>query len=267
VTGHRGALYAAGDGVATITLDRPPANALSTELLHEVDALVSRDEAAGDVGCLVITGAGERFFCAGADVHEAAATPVDRVAVRTNLGQQLARRLERLPFPVLAAVNGACLGGGCELALAADIRICADHARFAQPEVRLGIIPGFGGTQRLPRLIGRGRAMELLLTGAEIDAHEAHRIGLVNRVVAASELAESAAELAARLATQPRESARTIKRAVDAGLDLPLDGGLAGERAAAVAIRATDDAQEGMRAFVEKRRPRYADNERSSSCG
>jgi enoyl-CoA hydratase len=243
--------------IATAVIDRPPVNALSSDVLRELDSVVAWVERTAAIRCLVLTGAGPRFFVAGADIREAVETPPARAGLRTRLGQSLTRRLERLPIPVIAAVNGACLGGGCELAMSADIRLAASHARFGQPEIRLGIMPGFGGTQRLPRIVGRGRALELLLTGDTIDADEAYRIGLVNRVVQAGELMSTAAELAARLGEMPSVAVAAIKGAVDRGGGMPLDDGLDIELSASNAVRGSSDAVEGLRAFVEKRKPRF----------
>jgi enoyl-CoA hydratase len=241
--------------VATVLIDRPPVNALSSALLGELIAAFEAFDGDPAVGCVVLSAVGDRCFVAGADIREAAQTPPDRASERTSLGSQLMRRIETLPVPVVAAINGLCLGGGCELAMSADLRIASANARFGQPEIRLGIIPGFGGTQRLPRLIGPGPAFDLLLTGREIDAAEALRLGLVSRVVAADELQHAAAEIAAEIASRSASAVSSIKVAVRRGLELPLEAGLALELELSNAVRMSADAAEGLRAFLEKRSP------------
>ena len=250
-------LLAVHDGIATITLNRPDKlNALNDALIEELDAAI--DEVAGrpDVRGVILTGAG-RAFVAGADIAQLAQQgPFDGKA-RALRGQAVFRKLERLPIPVIAAVNGFALGGGCELAMACHIRIAADGAKFAQPEVKLGIGPGYGGSQRLPRLVGRGRALQLLLTGETIDAAEAFRIGLVNKVVPAAELlAQTEAMMKQMLANGPLAIALCIE-AVDRGLDMPLDEGLMLEANHFGLLASTTDMAEGMRAFLEKRAARF----------
>jgi enoyl-CoA hydratase len=246
------------DGVATITLNRPDKlNALDSAMLDELDNaigdLVSREE----VGGAILTGAG-RAFVAGADISALAQlTPVDaqQFALR---GQELFTRIERCGKPIIAAVNGFALGGGCELAMACHVRVASDGARFGQPEVKLGTIPGYGGTQRLPRLVGRGRALQLLLTGEMIDAAEAYRIGLVNRVVPAAELLPAAdALLRQMLANAPLALSACID-AVNQGLPLPLDDAMALEAGLFAMLAGTRDMAEGASAFVEKRPARFS---------
>jgi enoyl-CoA hydratase len=242
--------------VAVVTLNRPRAlNALNAALMAELDELVGGIAGERDVRALVITGAGDRAFAAGADISELAA--LDPVAGRhfAERGQAIFRALERLGKPSIAAVNGFALGGGCELAMACTLRIAADTAQFGQPEIDLGLIPGFGGTQRLVRLVGRGRALALLLGGHRIGAEEAERIGLVTRVVPAHALREEALALARTLAAKPPLAVRYILDAVHDGADLPLaqatelEAGLFGTAAG------TADMREGTRAFLEKRKP------------
>ena len=241
------------DGVLTITLNRPESlNSLDLELKHALREAV--EAAANDPGAraIVLTGAG-RAFVAGADIGEL----VDQTAVegkaRAERGQRTFRQFETSPKPTLAAVNGFALGGGCELAMACHIRIASEKAKFGQPEVKLGIVPGYGGSQRLPRLVGKGRALELLLTGDMIDAPEAYRIGLVNRVVSAESLIEtSRAMLTTMLAQGPLAIAHCIE-AVDLGLDMGLDDAIALEASYFGLLSATADKAEGMRAFLEKR--------------
>lgn len=246
------------DGVRTITIERPPVNALSTELLIELRHAVAAAGADLEVRCLVVTGAGDRFFVAGADVREAAQTPPDRAGERTALGQEVMAGLEALAIPVIAAINGACLGGGCELAMAADIRVASSGATFAQPEVRLGIMPGFGGTQRLPRLIGYGRALDLLLTGHTIAAPEALAIGLVSRVVPPGDLQQVAAGMAREVSQFAPFALEAIKLAVRGGLSANLPDGLALERELSGRVRASADAIEGLVAFRDKRVARFS---------
>jgi enoyl-CoA hydratase len=206
---------------------------------------------------VILTGTGSKAFVAGADITELSEqTPMEGRA-RSLLGQQAFRRLERCGKPVIAAVNGFALGGGCELAMACHIRLAAEHARFGQPEVKLGIGPGYGGTARLPRLVGKGRALELLLTGGMIDAAEAHRIGLVNRVVPADELlAESESLLRTILENGPL-AIRACLEAVDAGMETTLDQALLLEANNFGLLSATSDMREGTRAFTEKRKANF----------
>jgi len=246
------------DGVATLTIDRPPVNALSMGLLRELLAVVEQLAVESALRCVVVTGAGDKCFVAGADVHEAAATPPEKAPERTAVGQELMLALENLPVPVIVAINGLCLGGGCELALAGDIRIAAEHARFGQPEINLGIIPGFGGTQRLPRLIGQGAAMDLILTGRDISAAEAQQLGLVSRVVAGPQLLDSAMAVATRLAALSPEALAADKRAIRAASELPLAPGLSLESDLSAQVRRTPNAIEGLSAFTQKRPPRFS---------
>ena len=249
-------------GTITLVIDRPPVNALSSALLLELNSLISQLAVDDQLRCLIITGAGEKCFIAGADVREAAATPPELAPERTALGQKLMLGLESLPVPVIIAVNGACLGGGCELALAGDIRIAAEHARFGQPEVNLGIIPGFGGTQRLPRLIGSGPALDLMLTGRDISAAEALQLGLVSRVVPSAQLEAEATATAERISSFSREAIAAIKLAVHRGRDLPLTDALQQESELSAEVRLTANAIEGLAAFVEKRKPDFNASDR-----
>ncbi|MFY9615083.1 MAG: enoyl-CoA hydratase-related protein [Candidatus Dormiibacterota bacterium] len=243
--------------LATITVDHPPANALSNQVLAEIEAALSQAEDDDNVRVVIFTGAGDRFFIAGADIKEFLSTPDDKVGDRTQLGQAVTLRMERMPKIVIMAINGFCLGGGCEMAMAADIRLAADTAQFGQPEVKLGIIPGFGGTQRFPRLVGRSRAMELLFSGDSIDAQTALEIGLLTRVVPAAELMPAARTLAEKLATAAPLAVAAIKRAVLAGAHLPIADALEAERKEFIAVRRTADAVEGITAFIEKRAPEF----------
>ena len=246
------------DGIARITVNRPDKlNALDGTVIRELGEVVGRIETDAAIRGVIVTGAGAKAFVAGADIGEIAGQgPIDGKA-RAMAGQLVFRRLERCGKPVIAAVNGFALGGGCELAMACHIRIAAESAKFGQPEVKLGIGPGYGGTVRLPRLVGKGRALELLLTGAMIDAQEAWRIGLVNRVVPADRLlAESEALLRTILDNGPL-AVRLCLEAVDAGLELSLDDGLLLEANHFGLLSATADMREGTTAFLEKRKARF----------
>jgi enoyl-CoA hydratase len=245
--------FQVADRIATITVSRPDKlNALNDALMAELSLAIDEAVRRSDVGGVLLTGAG-RAFVAGADIGELADQTATEGKARAERGQRTFRKFETSPKPTLAAVNGFALGGGCELAMACHIRIASDAARFGQPEVKLGIVPGYGASQRLPRLVGKGRALQLLLTGEMIDAAEAYRIGLVNRVVAAADLLEAArAMLATILAQGPLAVAHCIE-AVDRGLDLPLDDGIALEASYFGVLSATADKAEGMQAFLEKR--------------
>lgn len=252
-------LETAADGIALLTINRPTKlNALNRETLAELDDALSTVESEAGVKGLLLSGAGEKAFVAGADIQElAAAGAVDAQDISLR-GQRLFRRLETLSKPSIAAINGFALGGGLELAMSCTLRVAAENARLGQPEVKLGIIAGYGGTQRLPRLVGRGRAMELLLTGEPIDAMEAHRIGLVNHVVPREQLLEFCRTLLARMLENGPLALRLTMQAVDAGLNMSLDEGLRYEAAAFAVSAATGDKQEGTRAFLEKRKPAFS---------
>jgi enoyl-CoA hydratase len=244
------------EGVALVTLERPEVlNALSFDLLDALaNALADLD---ADPACraIVITGSGERAFAAGADIRELARqTPVtlfadDRFSVWERIG--------RTRKPVIAAVRGFALGGGCELALSCDLIVAGEDARFGQPEINLGVMPGAGGTQRLTRAIGRARSMDLVLTGRTITAREAEAMGLVSRVVPAGETLAAAMDLARTIAAQPPVAILAAKEAVRLAEELPLSAGLRHERRAFLSLFATEDQTEGMAAFVEKRRPEW----------
>jgi Enoyl-CoA hydratase/carnithine racemase len=243
----------AADGIATLTVNRPDKlNALNAATINDLGAAIDEVRQRDDIRGLILTGAG-RAFVAGADISELAAETAVSARELALKGQRIFGRFETSPKPVIAAVNGFALGGGCELALACHIRIASEQAKFGQPEVKLGILPGYGGTQRLARLVGKGRALQLLMTGETIDAAEAYRIGLVNRVVPADALLHSATELLRQiLANGPLAVAACIE-AVGLGLDIPLDGGLAMEAAHFGLLAATSDMREGTTAFLEKR--------------
>jgi enoyl-CoA hydratase len=243
--------------IATVTVNRPDKlNALNAATIAELGVMIDDVRMRDDIGGVVLTGAG-RAFVAGADIAELAGQTVDTARARAARGQAVFRRIETSPKPVIAAVNGFALGGGCELAMACHVRVASDAAKFGQPEVKLGLIPGYGGTQRLPRLVGRGRALHLLLTGETIDAREAFRIGLVDRVVAPAELLTAAGDMMVRmLANGPLAIAACID-AVDRGLDATIDDGLALEAGHFGTLAASRDMVEGTRAFFEKRPPQF----------
>jgi enoyl-CoA hydratase len=252
-------LFDVADGIARVTVNRPDKlNALNATVIGELGEAVARIETEREIRGAVLTGAGTKAFVAGADIAELAEQgPLDGQA-RAARGQAVFRRWERCGKPVIAAVNGFALGGGCELAMACHLRIASETARFGQPEVKLGITPGYGGTVRLPRLVGRGRALELLLTGAMIDAVEAYRIGLVNRVVPAERLlAESEQTVRAMLENGPA-ALRACIEAVDAGLDADLDGALQLEATYFGLLSGTNEMREGTQAFLEKRKPKFS---------
>ena len=251
-------LYEVRERVARLTVNRPDKlNALDRATVEGIDRAVAMAAADPDVGVLIVTGAGERSFVAGADIGELAAqTPVEGAAY-ARFGQGVLERLERLGKPSIAAINGFALGGGLELALACTLRLAAETARLGQPEVALGIIPGFGGTQRLSRLVGRGRALELLLTGEPIDAREAHRIGLVNRVVPGAELLPAAEGLARTLLSRGPVALRCVLQAVHEGMEMTQAEGAAHEAALFGLTCGTEDMREGTRAFLEKRKPAF----------
>ncbi len=238
------------DGVGTIRLDRPPMNALSAQVQEEIRAAATEAAERADVRVVVVYG-GPKVFAAGADVKEMAGWGYQQMVDRSVGLQGAFTAVARIPKPTIAAVTGYALGGGCELALCCDLRIAGDNARLGQPEILLGIIPGAGGTQRLPRLVGPSRAKELIFTGRFVDAEEALRIGLVDRVVAPDEVYEAALELARQLARGPAYALRAAKESIDRGLEVDLDTGLDIERVQFAALFATEDRTIGMTSFVE----------------
>lgn len=241
------------DRIATITIDRPDKlNALNDATIAELATAVSQVRADPGVGGVIITGAG-RAFVAGADISELAEQKPYEARARSLRGQAVYRSIESAPKPFIAAVNGFALGGGCELALACHIRIASESAKFGQPEVKLGLLPGYGGTQRLARLVGRGQALELLLTGETINAAEAYRLGIVNRVVPPTELLHTARAMLTQILANGPVAVAMCLDAVDRGLSLPLDDGLALEASYFGLLAATSDAHEGTHAFLEKR--------------
>ena len=246
-------------GVRWLTVNRPAKlNALNASVIAELGQAATEAATDASVRAVVLTGSGEKAFVAGADIAEFVGMSAGEAEALSRRGQRLCDAIEALPKPVIAAVNGFALGGGCELAMACHLRVASANARFGQPEVKLGLIPGYGGTQRLPRLVGRGRALELLLTGGTIDAATALGWGLVNRVVEAGELHGAAQKLAEEIAAvAPRAAARCLE-AVDLGLNLPLGQAQRHEAALFGLCFATEDAREGSAAFLEKRPARFA---------
>lgn len=247
------------DGVAVITVDRQDRlNALNAELVRELDRALraaAEDEAVGGV---IVTGAGAKAFVAGADIGELARMgPLDGIRISRE-GQETLRRLERMPKPVIAAVNGFALGGGLELALACHLRVASSNARFGLPEVKLGIIPGYGGTVRLPRLVGRGRALEMILSGEMIDAAHAERIGLVNRVVEPAELMDATLTLMRTILSNGPVAIALALEAVDRAAATTTEDALTLESNLFGLLASTDDMREGMAAFLEKRTARFA---------
>ena len=246
-------------GIALITINRPDKlNALNHLLLNELDAALDEVTNHSRVWALVITGAGTKAFVAGADINEIAALEGQNDGVEfSRFGQQVFSRIENLTIPVVMAVNGYALGGGLELALCGDIRLASDTAQFGQPEVNLGVIPGYGATQRLPRIIGRDRAKLLIFTGERINAEEAYRLGLVDRIVPAAELVDEAVELAATLANKAPRAIALAKLAINTGTSMPLDEALELEAQLFGQVVETDDRKEGASAFREKRQPEW----------
>jgi enoyl-CoA hydratase len=239
------------DGVATIRLDRPPMNALNVTVQEEIRAAANEASERDDVRAVIVYG-GERVFAAGADIKEMAEMSFTDMAHRSGPLQSSLTAVARIPKPVVAAVTGYALGGGCELALCADIRIAAEDAKLGQPEILLGVIPGAGGTQRLARLVGPSKAKDLVFTGRFVGAEEALRIGLVDTVVPAADVYAEAHRWAARFASGPAFALRAAKEAIDRGIETDLDTGLEIERQSFAALFATADRSIGMTSFVEK---------------
>jgi enoyl-CoA hydratase len=244
------------NGVALLTLDRPEVlNALDSATLTQlVDALEWLD-ADESCRCVVITGAGEKAFAAGADIREMADATPTSLAIANSFSRW--ERLRRIRKPIIAAVRGYALGGGCELAMACDLIVASDDAVFGQPEIRIGVIPGAGGTQRLTRALGKTKAMELILTGRQMPAREAEAHGLVNRVVGREQMLPQALALAGEIAALPPLAVMAAKEAVNHAFELSLEAGLEFERRTFFLLFATEDQKEGMAAFVEKRRPEW----------
>jgi enoyl-CoA hydratase len=246
------------EAVALVTIDNPPVNALSTALLEELEAELDRLDRDPGVRAIVLTGAGERAFVAGANIKEfPALRDADSDAGPARGLQRVGHRMDASATPLIAAIRGFCLGGGLELAMCCDVRICSDDAKLGQPEIKLGLIPGGGGTQRLPRLVGAGRAMLLNLTGEPVDADTALSFGLVERVVPATEVISAALELATKLAAQSPTAMAALRELARTTRDLPLEEGLRREGDVFLQCLRSDDGIEGVSAFLEKREPRF----------
>lgn len=251
-------LVESNNGVAIITINRSKVlNALNGFTLIELNQVCDEFAQDNSIKVIIITGSGDKAFVAGADIGEM--LPLSAIEGRrlAKRGQEVFNKIENLPQPVIAAVNGFALGGGCELAMACDIRIVSSKAKFGQPEVTLGITAGFGGTQRLPRLIGKGRAKELLFTGDIIDADEAYRIGLVNKIVSPEELMNAAMAMAEKIISRAPIAVQLSKAAVNEGMDMDLQSGVAYEAEVFGMCFATQDQTEGMSAFLEKRKSNF----------
>jgi enoyl-CoA hydratase len=245
---------AVDEHVATVTLNRPKVlNALNATIFHELDEAFAALVDDKNVRAVLLRGAGGKAFAAGADIVELAKTDAASGELLAKSGQRVFRRIETLGKPVIACIEGFALGGGCELAMACTLRLASESARMGQPEIKLGLIPGYGGSQRLPRLVGRGAALKMLLTGAMVDAAEALRIGLVDEVVPAENLMERASELAKLIAGMPPLAVAAAIEAVGRGADLPLDEALAFEATIFGRLCGTEDKREGTAAFLEKR--------------
>ena len=246
--------------VGLITINRPEVlNALNLEVIEQLDDILLRAESQEDVHVIVITGAG-RSFVAGADIGEMVNYTADDAKRFSHHGNNTMMHITRFPSPVIAAVNGFALGGGCELSMACDIRLASEKARFGQPEVGLGITPGFSGTQRLPRRVGVAKAKELIFSGKQIGAEEAKRIGLVNEVYAAEELLNKAVEMAKSFTANAPIAVKYSKACIDRGMQMDIDNGIALENELFAMCFATEDQKEGMGAFLEKRKEKHFQN-------
>lgn len=246
------------DQIATVTVNRPEImNALTEDVFIELEQIISGLTLNDEVAVIILTGAGEKAFIAGGDIKKMVEATPAWAKCFALLAQKILNQIEESPKPVIAAINGYALGGGCELAMACDIRIAAESALFGQPEVKIGIIPGFAGTQRLSRLVGKGRAKEIIYTGEMFDAAEAWRIGLVNKVVPADKLMQTAREMAAVIAKRSRSAIKMSKEAINNGLEMDSARAERYEADLFSLCFATDDQLEGMKAFVEKRQPKF----------
>ena len=251
-------LFEVQEGVGLLTINRPKVmNALNPQTLEEIHQAVQSLHQAEEVRVLVVTGAGDKAFIAGADISEFPKMNPLQARLFAQKGQEVFFSIEELPIPVIACVNGYALGGGCELAMSCDFIYASDKARFGQPEINLGIIPGFGGTQRLARLIGRARTKELCMTGEQIEAQTAHTLGLVAKVFPAEELKDKTMETAKKLAGKGRVALRAVKQTVDRGVESDLKTGCSLEAEAFATSFSSQDALEGAQAFLEKRKPNF----------
>ncbi|HEY74991.1 MAG TPA: hypothetical protein G4O00_02270 [Thermoflexia bacterium] len=253
------------DRIAVLTIDHPPVNSFNKQVVTELDEAIDQLLADDEVKAIVITGGGTNAFVAGADIPEIKElldNPGEGYAAAREFlerGQRVFLKIERATKPVIAAINGFCLGGGLELAMACHMRICSDRARLGQPEINLGLIPGWGGTQRLARLTNKGKAIELILTGDMITAQEAYRIGLVNKVVPAGAVLKEARDLARKIVSKSKFPIAAALRAITDGLETTIEEGLKIEADQFVGLASTEDIREGVTAFLEKRQPKFQD--------
>lgn len=260
MTDYQSINYLLEDSIAVITINNPPANSLSMKVMSEIDDAIRQAAADDNVRAVIITGIGGSFFAAGADIKEIVMIDSKDKGQEVSLkGQEILSGIEGLNKVVIAAINGLCLGGGNELAMACHIRIASETTKFGQPEINLGIIPGFGGTQRLPRIVGKGKALEMILTGDMITAKEALRIGLVDKIVPANEVLKHAKGLAKRITSKGMKAIKTTLDIVNKGLKETLDKGLGIEADAFGKICETEDMKEGLMAFIEKRQAIFKD--------
>jgi enoyl-CoA hydratase len=255
---YKNIFFKVAEGIARITFNRPKVlNAMNFEVMTELGDAIKICAMDDKIRAVILTGAGDKAFVAGADISQMQnSTPVDILKLM-ELGQNTLRLLETMAKPSIAAINGYALGGGTEIALACDIRIASETAMFGQPEILIGIIPGWGGTQRLPRLVGMGMAKELILSGSQINAKRAYEIGLVNKVVPAAELLSEAEKFAKKLTQLPAFAIRMAKNSINYGFDLPLDNAVKLELGSIAQCFSTQDQKEGMKAFLEKRKPNF----------
>jgi enoyl-CoA hydratase/carnithine racemase len=253
------------DRIALLTIDHPPVNSFNAQVVTELDKAVDELLADDEVKAIVVTGGGTNAFVAGADIPEIQQllkNPEDgygEARAFIERGQRVNLKIETSAKPVIAAINGFCLGGGLELAMACHMRICSDRARLGQPEINLGLIPGWGGTQRLPRIVGKGKALEMILTGDMITAQEAYRIGLVNKVVPAGAILKEARGLARKIVSKSKLPVAATLRAVTKGLEATVEEGLEVEKEQFVGLADSEDVREGVSAFLEKRQPEFKD--------
>jgi len=252
---YKNIIFQIDNGIATITFNRPEVlNALNEASLKEFSHALDKIASDKDIGSLILTGAGEKSFVAGADITEFLKFNVLKAKIFSEMGHSLVNKLQELPIPVIAAVNGFALGGGCEVVIACDFIYASENAMFGLPEINLGIIPGFGGTQRLPRLIGKNRAKEMIFTGKMIPAAEAQAMGLVNKVCAQNQLMDEVMEVAKTIVSKGKVSLRAAKQAINSGMDVDLKTGCRIEIDAFAMCLASPDAKEGTMAFLEKRK-------------
>jgi enoyl-CoA hydratase len=251
-------IYEKSDGIATITLNRPEAlNAFNKEVIEEILKALEDIKADENTRVAILTGAGEKAFSAGADIKAMKGMNALKARELSLMGEKLCNALENLEKPVIAAINGYALGGGLEVAMACDIRIASENARMGQTEINIGLIPGWGGTQRLPRLIGKTKAKELIFTGKIIDAKTAEQLGIVNMVVPADKLKEAVQQFAAELASKAPVALKVAKALINKGSEISLDAAIALEREGFGVVASTEDLQEGVSAFIEKRKPTF----------